>query len=62
MGPQWSRDRALKGRTRKRKAKIRRKGLRIAPGKVERKGLYHLSLIRLGVLLINFFIFCDLNV
>jgi len=52
----------LKKRTRKRKAEMKRRDLRMLLGKVKRRGLYHLPPVRLVVLLINFFIFCDLNV
>jgi len=51
----------LKKRTRKRKAEMKRRDLRMLLGKVKRRGLHHLPPVRLVVLLINFFIFCDLN-
>jgi len=39
----------LKERIRKRKAKMKRRGPRMAPGKVKRGGLHHLSPVRLGL-------------
>jgi len=53
----------LKKRMRKRKVEMRRRGPRMAPGKVERRKLHHLSPVRLVVLLMKFFyfIFCNLN-
>ena len=42
---------------------MKRRGLKIVLGKVERRRFYYLSSVRLVVLLIKlFFIFCDLNV
>ena len=42
---------------------MKRRGPRMAPGKVRRRGLYHLPPVSIMVLLINFyFIFYDLNV
>ena len=52
----------MKKRTRKRKAEIRRRGLRMALEKVRRSIFCHLLSVSIVVLLINFFIFCDLNV
>jgi len=62
LGLQWNRDRFWKERTGRRRAEMKRKGLRMAPEKVRRRGLCHLSSVRIVVLLIEFFIFCDLNV
>jgi len=41
---------------------FRKRGLRLALGKVKRRELCYLPLIKIVVLLIQFFIFCDLNV
>ena len=41
---------------------MKRRDLRMLLGKVKRRGLHHLPPVRLVVLLINFFIFCDLNI
>ena len=41
---------------------MKRRDLRMAPGKVKKRKLYCLPPIRIVVLLIEFFIFCDLNV
>jgi len=46
----------------KKRAEMKRRGLRMTPGKVRRKKLYCLPPVRIVVLLIEFFIFCDLNV
>jgi len=54
LWPQWSRDRVLKGRTRKKRAEIKRRGLRMPPEKVKRRELYCLPPVRLVVL---FFLF-----
>ena len=61
LGLQWNRDEAWKERTRKRRAEIKRRGLRMALGKVKRRGLCHLPPIRI-VVLFFVFIFCNLNV
>ena len=48
-----------------RRIKMMRKGLRMALGKVKRRKLCYLSLVRLVVLFFFFncyFLFCDLNV
>jgi len=45
-----------------RRAEMKRRGSRIALEKVRRRGLYCLPSVRIVVLLIEFFIFCDLNV
>ena len=54
MGPQWSRDGALKKRMRRKKAEMRRRGPRMAPGKVKRRGLHYLPPVRLVVLFFFF--------
>ena len=46
MGLQWSRDRAQKKRTGIKRAEMMRKGLRMALGKVRRKGLHCPPLVR----------------
>jgi len=50
LGPQWSKDGALKGRIRKRRAEMERRGLRMAPEIVRKRRLCHLPSIRLVVL------------
>jgi len=45
-----------------RRVEMKRRDLRMALGKVMRRGLCCLSPVRIVVLLIEFFIFCDLNV
>jgi len=57
LGLQWSRDRALKERTKRRRAEMERRGLRMAPGKVRRKGLCHPPPARIVSLLIEFYLF-----
>jgi len=47
---QWSGDRVQKGRTGRRRAEMKRRGLRIALEKVKKRELYHLSPVRLVVL------------
>jgi len=54
LGPQWSRNGALKKRMRRKKAEMRRRGPRMAPGKVKRRGLYYLPPVRLVVLFFFF--------
>ena len=56
MGPQWSRGRAWKKRTERRKAEMKRGGLRIAPEKVKRRGLCHPSPVSIVVLFSLFLI------
>ena len=46
MGPQWSRDGVQKKRTERRKVEMTRRGPRMALGKVRRKRLYCLPLVR----------------
>jgi len=46
LGLQWNGNRARKERTGRRRAEMRREGLKMAPEKVKRKGLYCLPPIR----------------
>ena len=59
MGPRWSGDGARKERIRRRRAKMRQRGLRMAPEKVRRRGLRRLLPVSIVVLfsLINRILF-----
>ena len=56
MGLQWNGDGAWKEKTRKRRAEMRKRGLRIAPGKVRRRELCCLPPARIVVLFCFVFI------
>ena len=64
MGPQWNRDGVQKEWLGRRKAEMMQRGPRMAPEKVRRRGLCYLPPVSIVVLffVIEFFIFCDLNV
>ena len=47
LGLRWSRDRAWKERTRRRRVEMKRRGLRMVLEKVKRRGLCHLPPIRI---------------
>jgi len=65
LGPQWNGDSVQKERIGRRRAEMAQRGPRMALGKVRRKKLCYLSPVSIVVLfvsLIEFFIFCKLNV
>ena len=57
MGLQWNRDGVWEERIGRRRAEMKRRGPRMAPGKVKRRKLHYLPLVRIVVLLIDFFFF-----
>jgi len=64
LGPRWSRDKAQKKRAGRRRMEMKRRGLRMAPEKVRRRGLRRPPLVSILVLffLIEFVISCELIV
>ena len=50
MGPQWSEDRVWKEKTGRRKVEMKRRGLKMALGKIKTRGLYCLPPVRIVVL------------
>ena len=64
LGLQWSGDGVQKERLGRRRAEMTWRGPRMALGKSRRRGLRHLPPVSIVVLfsLIEFFIFCELNV
>jgi len=50
LGLQWNGNRAWKERTRKSRIEMKRRGPRIALGKVKRRGLHYPSLVKIVVL------------
>jgi len=62
LEPQWNRYRAWKKRTRRRIAKMIRKGPRMALGKVRRRGLHHLPSAKIVCFFFSFLqlLFCFL--
>jgi len=61
---QWSRDRARKEKTRRRRMKITRGSPRMASKKVRRRGLYRLPPVRIVFVFSLYFLilFCNLNI
>jgi len=55
LEPQWSRGRVQKERTGKRRAEIKRRGLRMVTGKVRRRGLCCPSFVQIVVLFLFLF-------
>ena len=65
LGPQWSRDRVQKEQSGRRRVGMTWRGPRMAPEKVRRRGLCYpppVSILVLFYSLIEFFVFCELNV
>jgi len=54
LGPQWSGDGVQKKRTERWRVEMKRRGPRMALGKVKKRGLYCLPSVRIVVLLIEF--------
>jgi len=54
LGLQWSRDRAQKKRVGRRRMEMKRRGPRMAPEKVRRRGLHHPPPISILVLFFSF--------